>query len=288
MSTAPETSEAGTSGTPYLGWSRTASLKPNEGVPFIQGALRLLPQERQAWQSSLADSRSLRLPDQSVDAIVTDPPYFDRIFYDDLASPFVTWLRWCDIGVPPASTGIESDCLATFAANLHQALRPAIAALRKDGRLVFTYHHQNPDAWIALAEALQPLELVSESFWLVQSEMTSFRDRQRNALPISCDAILSFRKGARSEGMPNPCLAGTRAQTALAAIGHAFREIRPTRAEPQQSSPLWPAPFRRTPSLRSIAAVMSTCSAEGHAAGSSPLGANASDGDMLAQRATSA
>ncbi|MGA9114500.1 MAG: DNA methyltransferase [Candidatus Dormiibacterota bacterium] len=265
-----------------------SKLEAERGRPIHTGSAKAVTSGKASLAIICADSRSLRLPDQSVDAIVTDPPYFDRIFYDDLASPFVTWLRWCDIGVPPASTGIESDCLATFAANLHQALRPAIAALRKDGRLVFTYHHQNPDAWIALAEALQPLELVSESFWLVQSEMTHSRDRQRNALPISCDAILSFRKGARSEGMPNPCLAGTRAQTALAAIGHALPgdSANASGAAAVITALACAVPPDTLPSF--IAAVMSTCSAEGHAAGSSPLGANASDGDMLARRATSA
>jgi hypothetical protein len=265
-----------------------SKLEAEHGRPIRTGSVRAVAEGRANLAILCADSRSLRLPDQSVDAIVTDPPYFDRIFYDDLASPFVTWLRWCAIDVPPASPGIESDSLTTFAANLHHALRPAIAALRKGGRLVFTYHHQNPDAWIALAEALQPLELVSEGFWLVQSEMTHSRDRQRNTLPISCDAILAFRKGNRSAEVPNALLAGTRAQTALAAIIH---PLPGDRANASGAAAVITALACATPSDTLppfIAAVMSTYSAEGHAAGPSQLGANASDGDMLARRAASA
>ncbi len=35
----------------------------------------------------------LDLPDDSVDAIVTDPPYFDSVQYSDLSAFFRVWLR---------------------------------------------------------------------------------------------------------------------------------------------------------------------------------------------------
>ncbi len=38
-------------------------------------------------------SAALNLPDDSVDAIVTDPPYFDSVQYSDLAAFFRVWLR---------------------------------------------------------------------------------------------------------------------------------------------------------------------------------------------------
>ena len=38
-------------------------------------------------------STNLNLPDDSVDHIVTDPPYFDSVQYGDLAAYFHVWLR---------------------------------------------------------------------------------------------------------------------------------------------------------------------------------------------------
>ena len=48
---------------------------------------------RAAFCSNKARRRRLDLPDNSVDFIVTDPPYFDSVQYSDLAAFFRVWLH---------------------------------------------------------------------------------------------------------------------------------------------------------------------------------------------------
>lgn len=38
------------------------------------------------------DSSRLALPDASVDAVITDPPYFDFVHYSELSDFFFAWL----------------------------------------------------------------------------------------------------------------------------------------------------------------------------------------------------
>ncbi len=175
-----------------------------------------------------ADSATVRLHSGSIDAIVSDPPYFDRIFYDDLASPFTAWLRWCGLDVPPCARGIEAATAGEFSRALGAALRPSVGALRTDGRLVFTFHHQSPRAWIALAQSLETLPLAGETFFLVESEMIHSRDRARSALPVACDAILVFRKVDRARRRPSLPLALTNARDALANVTHPLAGDRPS------------------------------------------------------------
>jgi len=106
----------------------------------------------------------LDLPDDSVDAIVTDPPYFDSVQYSDLSAFFRTWLRqmlpqvgeWHvdlqDSAVDPHNNDRESryaELLSQIFAECHRVLR------QEDGRLIFTFHHWNPKGWAALTNGLK-------------------------------------------------------------------------------------------------------------------------------------
>lgn len=107
---------------------------------------------------------SLPLPDRSVDAVVTDPPYYDSIQYTDLAEYFRVWLRcmlpdvadWdydsTAVAVNSERNGQDDGYLATLSAIFLESgrvLRPG------SGRLIFTYHHWRPRAWATLTIALR-------------------------------------------------------------------------------------------------------------------------------------
>ncbi len=109
-------------------------------------------------------STALALPDDSVDYIVTDPPYFDSVQYSDLAAFFRVWLRQLlpqDTGwsyeldksaVEPTTNGSGAD----YALLLSGIFAECARVLKKEnGRLIFTYHHWNPKGWAALTLALK-------------------------------------------------------------------------------------------------------------------------------------
>ena len=140
----------------------------------------------------------LDLPDDSVDAIVTDPPYFDSVQYSDLSAFFRTWLRhmlpqtgnWQfdlqDSAVDPHNKDSESR----YAELLNQIFAECYRVLRKeDGRLVFTFHHWNPKGWAALTNALKQAGFTLLNRVVVHSENPiSVHIARMNAL--THDAIL--------------------------------------------------------------------------------------------------
>lgn len=137
------------------------------------------------------DSSKLPLPDESVDHIVTDPPYFDSVQYSDLANFFRVWLRWL---LPEAAqwdyTTTDSAVAETERDGLkYQNVLAAIWAqcyrvLKKpSGRLIFTFHHWRAEAWIHLTLSLKRANFRLVTSYTVQSENPiSVHIRQLNAL----------------------------------------------------------------------------------------------------------
>lgn len=171
------------------------------------GAIRLgtpldILSERAEVAVLCADSADLDLPENSVDAIVTDPPYFDRVHYDDLAGGFNAWLQWCGCGRFYAGKGVQTDDVADFEQGIRACFGAALRAL-KDGRpVVFTFHHDDVAAWGALARAFASLPLVGEDVVLLPTEMPNALIKYRARRPIACDAVLSFVKGRRAASNP--------------------------------------------------------------------------------------
>lgn len=102
---------------------------------------------------------------QTVDIVLTDPPYFDNIVYSELAEFFLPWMRLVGIvggpdggkrAVLESLIGRRHDTEATtrFTAGLTDAFREVARVLKDNGLLVFSFRHAVPDAWLALAIAL--------------------------------------------------------------------------------------------------------------------------------------
>jgi len=141
---------------------------------------------------------SLDLPDDSVDAIVTDPPYFDSVQYSDLSAFFRVWLHqmlprkaeWTfdvnDSAVDPHN----NDRVSRYAELTSRIFAECYRVLRKDnGRLVFTFHHWNPKGWAALTIALKEAGFRLLNRFVVHSENPiSVHIAKMNAL--THDAIL--------------------------------------------------------------------------------------------------
>jgi hypothetical protein len=123
-------------------------------------------------------SASLPLPSDSVDYVVTDPPYFDSVQYSDLAGFFRVWLKQ----LPPTEVDWHydfSDSAVDPQANGNGQYARVLAAifgechrlLKKDrGVLAFTFHHWNPKGWASLTWALQQAGFRLREYHIVHSE----------------------------------------------------------------------------------------------------------------------
>lgn len=150
------------------------------------------------------DSARLPLPDAAVDAVVTDPPYFDFVHYSELSDFFFAWLApalrntypWFD-RVDSSDPGeVQQKDPRTFAAQLGAVLRECRRVLKPDGVLAFTFHHSRPSGWAAVHEAVTGAGLRIVAAHLVHGELRAASPKSAAAEPISLDAILVCRPAA--------------------------------------------------------------------------------------------
>jgi putative DNA methylase len=154
-----------------VGWRKIALLGEVDGGSECSSVEEFVDQERR-FILEQRDSSRMSLPDESVDYVVTDPPYFDSVQYSDLSHYFRVWLQWflpndADWKFAPVSSAVaETEAnKEKYRVVLREIWRECNRVLRRPhGRLIFTFHHWRADAWIQLTLALK-----ASSFRLVTS-----------------------------------------------------------------------------------------------------------------------
>lgn len=148
------------------------------------------------------DSGSLPLPDRSVDAVVTDPPYFDFVHYSELSDFFYAWLspvladRFPWMRRPDCSDKdeVQQKDPRAFARQLSRVFSEAGRVLKDDGVLAFSFHHSRAEGWAAIYEAIETGGLAVVAAHPVHAELRSASPKNAAKDPISLDAILVCRK----------------------------------------------------------------------------------------------
>jgi len=136
-------------------------------------------------------SAELNIPSRSVDHVVTDPPYFDSVQYSDLAAFFRVWLKhllpaevnW-DYSADAAAVNQHSDGDSQYEAVLSEIFKECHRIIKNDnGRLIFTFHHQNPEGWAELTVALKKARFFLINRYVIHSEnQSSVHISNQNAL----------------------------------------------------------------------------------------------------------
>lgn len=172
---------------------------------------------------SCGSSAATDLPDQSVDLVVTDPPFFDNVHYSELADFFYVWQELYFFGKGSSRTAttrhqeeVQDTDSRAFADKLRAVFAECHRVLRDDGRMVFSYHHSREDGWTAVAHAV-----VDAGFSLIQSqpvksEMSVAAPKTQAKEPIDLDVMLVCRKreeDRRRKVAPAEAMAAARAIT---------------------------------------------------------------------------
>lgn len=152
------------------------------------------------------DSSSLPLPDASVDAVVTDPPYFDFVHYSELSDFFFAWLSpvlktrysWFDQPDSSSQEEVQHKNPRLFAKQLALVLSECRRVLKDDGVLAFSFHHSKPEGWAAICEAITASGLTVVAAHPVHAELRAASPKSATKEPISIDAILVCKKGPQS------------------------------------------------------------------------------------------
>jgi putative DNA methylase len=142
------------------------------------------PHDPQSAYLQAASADSLTLPPASLDAVLTDPPYFANVQYAELMDFCYVWLRkHLADDVPTfrsASTWAEEELtvnltegrdITHFTEGLSRVFVAFTYALKPGGPFAFTYHHNDIEAYLPIAVALLDAGLVCTATLPCPAEM---------------------------------------------------------------------------------------------------------------------
>jgi adenine-specific DNA methylase len=152
------------------------------------------------------DSSYLEIEDKSVDAVITDPPYFDNVQYSELSDFYYVWLRealkeeydyFQSEYAPKSAEAVKNNAQDKgkdeFTDSLTQILAESRRKLKDDGLMAFTFHHQETDAWSSVLESVLDAGFYITAIYPVQAEMdTSMHIREKDN--VNYDMIIVCRK----------------------------------------------------------------------------------------------
>ena len=148
------------------------------------------------------DSSQLPIPDRTVDAVITDPPYFDFVHYSELSDFFFAWLSpvlkdrysWMAREDSSDQGEVQNKDPRMFAQQLASVFTEACRVLKDDGVVAFSFHHSKPEGWAAIYEAISKAGLAVVAAHPVHAEQRGASPKTTAKNPISLDAILVCRK----------------------------------------------------------------------------------------------
>lgn len=162
----------------------------------VQALRKVVEEARgQPVRLHMGSATALARRDESVDVVITDPPYYDMVEYADASDLFHVWLKRALFDIEPDLFGPDAQLAdglqdknqeiivrrvhepgrvrhdtAFYERMLGKAFDEARRVLKADGHLVVVFGHSDPDAWRRLLGALQTAGFVVTSAWPSRTE----------------------------------------------------------------------------------------------------------------------
>ena len=160
------------------------------------------------------DGQSLPIPSNTVDAVITDPPYFDFVHYSELSDFFFAWLapvlkdRYQFFNTQDSSRSgeVQHKDPRVFAHQLRNVFSECRRVMKGDGILVFSFHHSRPDGWAAIYDAITKAGLMIVTTYPVHAELRAASPKSGTKEPINLDVILVCRKKVTQPSPTTPNL----------------------------------------------------------------------------------
>lgn len=166
-----------------------------------------------------ASATQLPLPDDSVQALFTDPPYYDAVPYGELSDYFYVWMRRAIGTVYPdlfehalvdkgqecvfnpeadAPEGGRKDA-AFFQRTMRDALREARRVVVPDGIGVIVFAHKSTAGWEAQLQAMLDAGWIITASWPIDTEMST-RLRAQGSAALASSIHLVCRPRENPDG----------------------------------------------------------------------------------------
>lgn len=131
------------------------------------------PDQSKSIYLQALSGEQVELPNKSLDAVLTDPPYFANVQYAELMDFCYVWLKRHLVGTVPGfqqrSTRTDAELtvndtegrdVSHFTSGLSRVFTNFAQALKPGSPFVFTYHHNDYRAYLPVAVALLDAGLV--------------------------------------------------------------------------------------------------------------------------------
>ena len=158
------------------------------------------------------------LPDDTADAAITDPPYYDLVPYADLSDFFYVWLKRAIGPIHPAlfseSLSPKSDEIVQLAERnrdyayktreryeelMAEAMREARRVVRPSGISIVVFAHKGTAAWESQLEAMIRAGWVVTASWPIDTERTG-RLRAMDSAALASSVHLVCRPRENADG----------------------------------------------------------------------------------------
>lgn len=147
------------------------------------------------------------IPSQSVDLVVTDPPYYDNIHYSELSNFFYVWLSLLVENTHFKNSLVQSEKEAIvnpgmgkdeseYQELLTSVFRECHRVLKDEGQLIFTFHHTKWRAWWTIYESIWQSGFRLIDFFPVKTEY-KVNPHIRNKQSLDMDMVLICQKQAQ-------------------------------------------------------------------------------------------
>jgi putative DNA methylase len=196
----------------YIKLCQLFNTKPlSTGLPGIE------QYDPKSIQIDAASADSLfHIPDNSIDAVITDPPYYSTIQYAELSDFFYVWLKRTLGDIFPElflteltdkdreavanpsrfrNMGVSADELANqdYEAKMALAFAEYFRVLRDDGVMTVQFNHKDSGAWDVLAKSLIDAGFEITASWAVSTENPqNLHQAKKNS--VSSTVLLVCRK----------------------------------------------------------------------------------------------
>lgn len=145
------------------------------------------------------------LPDESVDLVVTDPPYMDNVHYAELADFFHAWLQkmrpyetYSQVESTRAEGEVQQADPEEFGKAIESVWTECARALKPGGLVAFTFHQARIHGWIQLIQSLKNSGLRVTAIQPVKGEMATSMTKTSAKEPSNLDSVVVCRKTSAS------------------------------------------------------------------------------------------
>ncbi|OIP30656.1 MAG: hypothetical protein AUK47_24650 [Deltaproteobacteria bacterium CG2_30_63_29] len=185
-------------------------------LKMVEGAcnaLEFVPAAEANSEVLYASAADCPLPNDSVEAVITDPPYYDAVPYADLSEFFYVWLRRCapwgraqwfasqtvDRGPEIVFDENRQKDNEFYVDSMTSALREARRVTKPNGIGVVVFAHKSTAGWEALLQAVLDAGWVVTASWPIDTELST-RVRAMNSAVLASSVHLVCRPRENSDG----------------------------------------------------------------------------------------